>query len=177
MVQEAHQPRRVFSSALAFVVGVALATSMLGILAVIAGRVTGGLGHPLRYVVAAVPLLMGLHLLGWLPLPLAKLTPKVSRPGIGGALGTGFLLALVIGPCSTPMLASVLSYAAYQGSPLYGGTLLFVYGLGAGTPVLLAGTASGSLAQRLDALGGRRWLNQATALSLLGLGFYLLWVA
>jgi cytochrome c-type biogenesis protein len=175
---ELHRPSgRILSSALAFVIGVALATSTLGILAAAAGRVTEGLGRPLRYLVATVPLLMGVHVLGWLPLPLAKLTSKIGRPGIGGALSTGFLLALVIGPCSTPVLASVLSYAAYQGSLLYGGALLFVYGMGAGTPVLLAGTASGTLAERLGAWGGRQWLDRVTGVCLLCLGFYLLWIA
>ena len=31
--------------------------------------------------------LMGMHRLGWLPLPLAM--PKAFRPGVGGAFGTG----------------------------------------------------------------------------------------
>jgi cytochrome c-type biogenesis protein len=168
---------RVLPRALAFIAGVALATSMLGVLAAAAGRLTGGLGHSLRYAVAFVPLLMGLHLLGWLRLPLGKLTPRSFHPGMGGALGAGFTLALVVAPCSTPVLASVLSYAAYKGSLFYGGALLFVYGIGAGTPVLLAGTASGTLARRLEVLGGRRWLNEALGIFQICLGLYLLWTA
>ena len=158
---------------MAFVVGVALATSTLGIVAAAAGRVTGGLAQPLRYLVAVIPLLMGLHFLGWLHIPVERLSPKL-RSGMGGAFGTGFMLALVIGPCSTPLLASVLAYAAYQGSLPYGGILLFFYGLGAATPVLLAGTATGTLAQNFRAW---RWLNTAIGISLIGLGFYLIWIA
>jgi uncharacterized membrane protein YfcA len=44
-------------------------------------------------------------------------------------------------------------------------------------PILLIGTAGGGLASRLDRAGWRPWVNQATGLVLLGVGFYLLWTA
>ncbi|WP_290997284.1 cytochrome c biogenesis protein CcdA [Hyphomicrobium sp.] len=49
-----------------------------------------------------------------------------ARLRAGGAFGTGFLLSPVLGPCGTPILAAVLSYAAYQGQMLYGALLLFL---------------------------------------------------
>jgi len=49
----------------ALVFGVAVATTVLGIVAALAGRIVGQLGSGVRYAVGAVPVVMGLHLLGW----------------------------------------------------------------------------------------------------------------
>lgn len=167
----------VFSRALAFVLGTALATSALGLVAALLGQTMVGLGGLALYFVALVPLFMGCALLGWLPLPKRKTGGQPVGKGVTGAFVAGFLLSLVLAPCGTPILASVLSYAAYQGSVPYGGVLLFLYGLGAGLPVLLIGTFAGELAQRLDARGFRRRIDQGTGVILLGVGFYLLWEA
>lgn len=171
------RPRRSSTNAcaaFAFLLGIGAAMALLGIGVSLAGRITG-LGSFARYLVALVPLVMGLSLLGWIHLPFDRLSRLPIRNG--GAFGMGFLLSLVIAPCGTPLLASVLSYAAYQGQMLYGAVLLFIYGLGVGTPLLLAGTAAGSLAQWMDKAGWKIWVDRATGVMLLGLGFYLLWIA
>ncbi len=72
---------------------------------------------------------------------------------LGSAFGCGFLISLVIAPCGTPVLASALSYAAYQRTVSYGAMLLFLYGFGAGVPLLVAATASARLAQKLEVKG------------------------
>jgi cytochrome c-type biogenesis protein len=164
-------------NALAFVVGMAMAMSLIGLLAALAGRITASGGSVLRYAVAIVPLVMGMQLLGWVHLPLANFSMKSSGVKIASAFGCGFLLSLVIAPCGTPVLASVLSYAAFKGNPFYGALLLFVYGLGAGIPLLVAASVSSRFTQRLDLRGYRRWVDQGTGALLLALGFYLLWVA
>jgi cytochrome c biogenesis protein CcdA len=170
--------KRDFSKPVAFVIGIAAATAVLGVIAALAGRATGGPGSLIRYAVAAVPLIMGLHVLGWIRLPLSKLlNVGTERFRIASAFGGGFLLSLVIAPCGTPVLASVLSYAAYERRVLYGALLLFLYGFGAGLPVLIAGTAAGRLAERLERKGYQLWVDRATGVLLLALGFYLVWIA
>lgn len=89
---------------------------MLGIIAALAGRVVGQLGSGFRYAIAAIPLIMGLHLVGWLRLPIGILPQRANRNGWMGAFGAGFLLSLALTPCGTPVLASVLSYVAYKAS-------------------------------------------------------------
>lgn len=103
------------------------------------------------------------------------MVPKAFRPGLGGAFGTGLLLSLIIGPCGTPVLASVLSFAAYKQSFLYGGLLLFLYGIGNGLPLVLVGTTAGGLLKRLDCSRFGNWIDPIVGGSLLLLGFYLLW--
>jgi cytochrome c biogenesis protein CcdA len=155
----------------------AVATAGLGIVAATAGRILAGLGGWTAYAIAALPLAMGAHLLGWVRLPMPSSHVRGDHRGAAGAFVAGLLIWLVLAPCATPVLAAVLSYAAYEGSVAYGGVLLVLYGLGAGVPLLALGTAAGRLAQRLDALGWRRRVDAGTGTVLLGLGFYLVWVA
>ncbi len=84
--------------------------------------------------------------------------PKsLGTPTTRGRLGPfvgGLLLSLVIGPCGTPALAAILSYAALKGSVLFAAGLLFFHGLGNGLPLLIIGTAAGGITKRLDRSGG-----------------------
>lgn len=166
--------KRPLGNAVAFVLGVALSIALLGSLAAYIGHIAVMSGR-IRYAITFLPILMGVHLLGWIRLPL--MTPKAFRPGLSGAFGTGLLLSLVIGPCGTPVLASVLSYAAYKQSFLYGGILLFLYGIGDGLPLVLVGTAAGGIFKRLDCSRFGNWIDPIVGSLLILLGFYLLWRA
>ena len=168
--------QRSLPNSTAFVVGMAVAMSLLGIVAVLAGRIISG-GSWLRYAVAIVPLVMGMQVLGWVHLPLPTFSMNQSKLNVASAFGCGFLLSLVIAPCGTPVLASVLAYAALKGNAYFGALLLFAYGFGAGIPLLVAASISTRFAQWLDRRGCRKWVDRATGSLLLALGFYLLWVA
>jgi cytochrome c-type biogenesis protein len=164
--------KRPLRNATAFVFGTAVSVALFGVVAAYVGRVAV-VSPPVRYAIALVPILMGVYKLGWLQLP--RMTKSVFRPSLGGAFGTGLLLALVIGPCSTPVFASVLTFVAYQQSLVYGGLLLFVYGIGSGLPLLLLGTTAGVVVKRLDCSRYGNWIDQIVGGVLILLGFYLLW--
>ena len=166
--------KRPLGIAVAFVLGVAVSIAVLGSLAAYIGHIAV-MSAPAKYAIAFVPILMGVHLLGWIRLPL--MMPKAFRPGLSGAFGTGLLLSLIIGPCGTPVLASVLSYAAYKQSFLYGGMLLFLYGIGDGLPLVLVGTAAGGILKRLDCSRFGNWIDPIVGSLLVLLGFFLLWRA
>jgi cytochrome c-type biogenesis protein len=164
-------------SAIAFVFGIAAATTVLGVIAALAGRVVGQLGSGFRYAIAAIPLIMGLHLLGWLRLPIGTLPQRAIRNGLMGAFGAGFLVSLALTPCGTPVLASVLSYVAYKASVVYGAILLFLYGIGSGVPVVLVGTTAGQITAKLERAGYGLWTERISGTALLALGLFLLWRA
>ena len=166
--------RRPIGNAIALVLGIAVSIALLGSLAAYIGRVAT-VSAPVEYGIAFLPILMGVYRLGWIRLPL--MTPKAFRPGLSGAFGTGLLLSLVIGPCGTPVLASVLSFAALKQNLLYGGLLLFAYGVGNGLPVALVGTAAGGILKRLDCSRYGNWVDPIVGGALVLLGFYLLWRA
>ncbi len=161
----------------AFVLGAAFATSLLGLFAALAGRVMGQLGTPARYVIAAVPLVMGLHLVGFLRLPLRTIPARIIPSNWLGAFGCGLLMSAAVTPCSTPILASVLSYVAYRGNAVYGALLLFLYGVGVGMPLFLVGAATSSAVRRLGKFAFQNWGERVSGTALVALGLYLVWKA
>jgi cytochrome c-type biogenesis protein len=161
-----------------FAIGLATATAMLGLIAVLAGGIFGGVHPAVRYLLAVIPIVMGLHLLGIINIKVPAVRHwRPIRSGTLGAYLTGLLFSLAILPCATPILASILAYTASHGSVLYGSALLFIYGTGIGVPIVLVGTSLGILSSlRLLAC----WWSVVHRLSgviLIGLGFYLLWQA
>jgi cytochrome c-type biogenesis protein len=173
---------RSFALSLTFVTGLAITFMVLGIVASLVGGLIGGSSRLWYYLVAFVCLLIGLQMLGALNLQLPSwfggLREKVGLKGIPGALALGLLSGLVASQCATPVLAAILTYVIAQGGALvYGATLLFVYALGRGVPILLAGTFTGAL-KHMQLLG--RWsdrLEKASGVILLGVGLYFLWIA
>lgn len=166
--------QRPLGNALAFVLGIAVAVTLLGSLAAYIGHVAS-LAAPFRYAIALLPIVMGADRLGWIHLP--SITPKFRGAGLTGAFGTGLTLSLILGPCGTPVLASVLSFAAYQKSIAFGALLLFAYGIGNGLPLLLVGTTSNTFLKRIQ---GGRWgglIDPAIGTLLIALSLYLLWLA
>jgi cytochrome c-type biogenesis protein len=173
---------RSFALSLSFVTGLAITFMVLGIVASLVGGLIGGSSRLWYYLVAFVCLLIGLQMLGALNLQLPTwfggLREKVGLKGVPGALALGLVSGLVASQCATPVLAAILTYVMAQGGALvYGATLLFVYALGRGVPILLAGTFTGALKQ-MQLLG--RWsdrMDKASGVILLGVGLYFLWIA
>jgi len=164
-------------NASAFVAGMAISIAALGLGAVAAGRVIG-IGRWGRYLIALLPVLIGLHRLGWIRMSFFKFRfRKTFRPGFPGAFATGLLLSLVVARCGGTVLGAVLAYAAYHRAFLYGGILLFAYGVGAGIPLITFGAVVGKVTQWIDSRGYRKWTEYAVGYMMLGLGFYLLWLA
>ena len=128
-------------------------------------------------MVALVPLIMELHLIGWFRLPIHSYQKMTAGRSWFGAFGAGFLLSIAITPCGTPILASVLSYVAYKRSLFVGGTLLFAYGIGFGAPAAIVATTAGRLLAKMKNAGYQDWAEQLAGAALMGLGLWLLWEA
>ncbi|MFE0426208.1 cytochrome c biogenesis CcdA family protein [Streptomyces sp. NPDC058953] len=77
-----------------------------------------------------------------------RIRPTTAAPVYALGLVYGFA-----GFCAGPILGSVLTVAAFSGSPVYGGLLLAVYALGMAVPLFFLAL----LWDRFD-LGSRRWL-------------------
>jgi cytochrome c-type biogenesis protein len=155
---------------------------LLGLVASLVGGLMGGTSRIRYYVVAAVCVLIGLSMLGVYKLPqlpgAARLRERVQLQGIPGALALGLVSGLVASQCASPVLAAILTYVMSQdGALVYGAALLFVYALGRGVPIVLAGTFTGALKQ-LQALG--RWspiIERVSGVIIIAVGLYLLWIA
>ena len=173
---------RSFALSLAFATGLAITFVMLGVVATLVGGLIGGTSRLWYYLVAGVCILLALHMLRALRLPriagLARLREKIGLKGAAGALALGLVSGLVASQCATPVLAAILTYVmAQRGALAYGAALLFVYALGRGVPIVVAGTFAG-LVTRLQAFGS--WspvIEKVSAVIVLGVGLYFLWIA
>jgi len=139
---------RGLSLSLTYVTGMALTYAALGIFAAATGRFFGTINSsPWTFlVVGNIILLFGLGMLDVVQLPAfaGKLTSR--RLGWTGIFLAGISSALVAGPCTTPVLGTLLAYTASSQSLLAGGLLLFVFSLGMGALLLGVGTFSSFLA-------------------------------
>lgn len=172
---------RSFSLSLAFALGLAITFMLLGIVASLVGGMLGGSTRLWYYLVASICFLIGLQMLGVISIPvplwLGGLREKVGLKGVPGALALGLVSGLVASQCATPVMAAILTYVMAKGALVYGAVLLFVYALGRGVPVVLAGTFTGLLKQ-MQALG--RWshtVELASGVIMIVVGFYFLWIA
>ena len=141
--------RRAFALSFAFALGLAITFMLLGIAAALLGSWIGSGSRWWYYLVAVVCFVIGLQMLGVfnfnLPMVFGGLRERIGLKGILGALVLGLVSGLVASQCATPVLAAILTYVMTKGALVYGATLLFVYALGRGVPVVLAGTFTGAL--------------------------------
>ena len=138
---------RAFLFSLVFILGLAITFTALGMIAALAGKMYGDVSGVWNFVVAAVCLVMGLHLMEVITVPIpsfgGKIQPKTR--GILGAFLLGLLFGLVSAPCAGPILIVLLTYLAGSGSSVaWGGVLLLVYALGHSLLILIAGTSMGA---------------------------------
>lgn len=173
---------RAFALSLTFAVSLAITFMLLGVAATLVGGLIGGTSRVWYYVVAGVCFVIGLQMFGVLSLPMpqwfGRLRERIGLKGLPGALALGLVSGLVASQCATPVLAAILTYVvAQQAALVYGAALLFVYALGRGVPIVLAGTFTGAL-KHLRSLG--QWsslIEKASGVIVVGVGLYFLWIA
>lgn len=134
---------RAFVASLFFSAGVLTIFVALGAGASSLGQVVRDWFDVLRWIAAALIIVMGLHFLGVVRIPILYRQLKAEA---GKTDNLGFLGAYVIGlafafgwtPCVGPVLAAILFTAAGQDSATEGARLLMAYGVGMTAPFVLA---------------------------------------
>ncbi len=170
-------PLRAFLLSLVFVLGLAVTFTTLGMLAALAGAIYGDVSGVWTWVVAAVCLVMGLHLLGVLDFTIpAPLSVQPRTRGVVGALIMGLLFGVVSAPCAAPILVVLLTYLAGTGASVpYGALLLLVYALGHSVLILVAGTSMGLARKLIESRGVTRAtdiLRRAAGAVIIGVGVF-----
>jgi len=153
--------RRGFALSLAYVVGMALVYTALGIAAALVGQSLGAwLQNPwvlgtfgIVLTVFALTLIAGFDIS--LPQRWQEGVSQASAGHSGGKFAAvavmGALSALVVGACMTAPLFAVLAFIAHTGNAVLGGAALFAMGLGLGVPLLIVGLGAGTLLPRAGA--------------------------
>jgi len=172
---------RSFAISLTFAIGLAITFMFLGIAAALLGGFFNSSSRWWYYLVAAICIVIGLNLLGVYSLSIPSwfggLRERIGLKGIPGALALGLISGLVASQCAPPVLAVILTYVMLKGAIVLGAALLFVYAMGRGVPVVLAGTFTGAL-KRMQSLG--QWsgrIERASGVLIIAVGLYFLWIA
>lgn len=168
------RPTLPWQRSLSFAAGIVLSLVLLGLASGLLGRLYGSLPRTIPLLVAAVAVVMGLNLLGLLRLPLpAGPDPERWRrrvPASLGPLAAGLAFGLAATPCTTPVLAVLLTWMAQAGRPLTGMVLLTAFGAGQVVPLVLAGTAAASLPRLLALRRLGQWIPPISGVVLLTSG-------
>jgi thiol:disulfide interchange protein DsbD len=149
---------RGFGLSVAYVFGMALVYTALGVLAAMIGQSLGAwLQNPwvlgafgVLLAVFALTLIAGVDIA--LPARWQNSVNEASQKRSGGKVAAvvvmGALSALVVGACMTAPLFAVLAFIAHTGNALLGGVALFSMGVGLGVPLLIIGLGAGTLLPR-----------------------------
>jgi len=142
--------KRAFIISVLFAVGILITIGAIGAVTAALGRMMGDVGKYGNYFVAMVFFVVGLHLLGVIPMPWSGPgRVGMKRKGMLAAFILGLVFGIALGPCTfaymAPMLGVTFKLAATN--LFYGVFLLIVYGLGHCSVIVLAGTCT-ELVQR-----------------------------
>jgi cytochrome c-type biogenesis protein len=170
--------------ATSFAVGILITIAAIGTITAAAGRMLGDVGRWGNYFVAAIFFLVGLHLLGVIPMPWSGGPGQVNlkSKGLLAALILGLVFGIALGPCTFAFMAPMLAvtFKLAKTAPFYGALLLLAYGIGHCAVIVVAG-ASTELVQRFlnwnEKSKGVTVVKGICGVLVLLAGLYLLWIA
>jgi len=132
---------RVMVNSLMFVLGFSIVFIMLGAAATTLGQLTAQYRRELTYVAGVVIIIFGLHLTGLLKIKYLYADKRMHNvqgsSSAFGAFAVGFAFAFGWTPCIGPILTTILTLAASQGTVGKGVGLLAIYSAGLAVPFLL----------------------------------------
>ena len=135
--------RRAFLISTLFAVGILITIGAIGAITAAAGRMMGDVGRYGNYFVAVIFFIVGLHLLGVIPMPWSGPGQVgMKRKGMLAAFILGLIFGIALGPCTFAYMAPMLGVTFKLASTnlLYGVLLLLVYGIGHCSVIVFAGT-------------------------------------
>lgn len=126
-----------------FAVGILITIAVIGAITAAAGRMMGDIGRWGNYFVAVIFFVVGLYLLGVIPMPWSGPGEvNMKRKGLLAAFILGLVFGIALGPCTFAYMAPMLgvTFNLSKTAPIYGASLLLAYGVGHCSVIVLAGT-------------------------------------
>jgi cytochrome c-type biogenesis protein len=159
-----------------FALGLATTLALLGIFAALLGKVYGQIGTGLPIFVSAIAIIMGLNLLEVIPLKFpdwggSDWMQKNIPPSFQSYL-LGLTFGLVASPCSTPVLLTLLAYVGSSKNIALSSIFLISYAMGYVSPLVLAGTFTGTIKSLLNLRQVTQWINPLSGAILLVFGIF-----
>jgi thiol:disulfide interchange protein DsbD len=137
--------KRGFILSISYVLGLAIVYAAMGLFASLSGQLFGQISASpwANFLIAVICIVFALAMFEVIHIPVLALH---YQPKKTGGLFTAFLVgaasALIVAPCSTPILGAILLYVATRQEVLFGAIVLFSYALGMSLLLVAIGTFS-----------------------------------
>ena len=173
-------PFRTFLQLCCFILGTAIVFTTIGIACALTGSVfASALGAYFTLLIASLLLVMGLKLLGILDFE----TPTIIKAMPTNSTNSIFLYPILLGitfalagtPCSTPILAGIMAFAAIGKNLSLAILMLFLFALGQGVILILAGIFTSSLKNMKSLANFTEILLRLSGILLVGVAVFLFW--
>ena len=179
---DASVPRsRAAALTFAYVFGLALAYSILGLIAGLTGSIFGAIStNPwLYFAMANLLLIAALAMLDVIPVAVpAWLLQRAATAGRGGNVTGVFVMGamsgLVAAPCSAPVMTAVLTWVTRSQSAVLGFAYLFAFSLGMCSMLVVVGLSSGAVSRLPRAGAWMLWVKRLFAATMIGVAEYYL---
>jgi cytochrome c-type biogenesis protein len=180
--EEMPSGRRALVVSSAFALGILASIAVVGGITAAAGRMLGDVGRSANWLLAAIFVVVGLNLVGVLPLPSFAAPSAPRRRGAVGALLLGLVFGAALGPCTFAFMAPLLGFAFHAGAEGtgYGPLLVVLFGIGHAGVIALAGTSFPLVQRWLGWNAGTRateLLRAAAGVAVLCGGVYFVYLA
>ena len=175
--QSATSKSLAFFKALFYVVGIAIAFAVLGLLSGLAGKQWGFLFQSPWFIVfiTLIILSMAASLFGVFEITVPQaLMSKIGsgREGVAGSLIMGLTVGVVIAPCAAGIIIGLVGLVAKLGLVVKGTFLFFLMGLGLGLPYLFLAMFSGLLEKLPQSGMWMVWIRKLFGMILIGVAVY-----
>jgi len=172
------RPVKALANAVAYVLGIAVTYSVLGVIAALTGGLFGSalqnpwvsVGLGVLFLVLSLSM-FGLYEMQPPPWMLERLGGADTTSLLGVFL-SGLAVGIIAAPCVGPFVVAVLALLAQRGDPLFGLQTMFTMSLGLGLPYLFLAMFS-NLIQSLPRSGDwMLWVKQVFGVWLASIGVY-----
>lgn len=127
-----------------FILGMSVCLTAIGIVCALTGQIFDATNRVyFVLILTSLIFIFGLNLVGGLDINFPVLVKKFPQSDkhnfITYPLILGMVFALAASPCSTPILAGIMATASMSANLLYAALMLFLFSLGQGMIILVAG--------------------------------------
>lgn len=165
-----------------FSAGILITIAVIGIVTGLAGRMMGDIGQYGNIAVAVLMVIIGLYLLGIIPLPFLDNginQPGMKKKGLLAAFLLGLFFGLALGPCTFAYMAPMLGVAFTVASTnlLYAVVLVGAYAAGHCLVIVIAGSSAEAVNHLLkwnENSKGALYIKKACGLLVVVAGIYML---
>lgn len=145
--------RKAFGISFLFGLGILVTIAIIGVITAAMGRMMGDIGKYGNYLVALVFFIVGLHLIGVIPMPFSGPgNIGMKKKGLLASFLLGLVFGIALGPCTFAYMAPVLTLSLKVASTnaVYAVLLLAVYGIGHCAVIVAAGTSTEAVQNYLN---------------------------